>query len=89
MSIPTTQPRLALRPFFELAPFDCELIPLSGRETEVLQLIANGNRNEDVAVRLGIAVDTVKTHLRGILLKLGAANRAHAAAIGIRQGFVS
>ena len=58
-----------------------ELIePLSEREIEVLQLIAEGLTNREIAVRLFLSVNTVKVHSRNIYGKLGAHNRTEAAA---------
>jgi LuxR family maltose regulon positive regulatory protein len=58
-----------------------ELIePLSVREIEVLQLIAEGLTNREIAVRLFLSVNTVKAHSRNIYGKLGAHNRTEAAA---------
>jgi LuxR family maltose regulon positive regulatory protein len=51
---------------------------LSGREVEVLQLVATGLTNHEVGARLFISEKTVKTHLSNILSKLDAANRTHA-----------
>jgi LuxR family maltose regulon positive regulatory protein len=53
--------------------------PLSGREREVLQLLAQGASNQEIAQELVIAVDTVKRHVRQILSKLGVENRFQAA----------
>lgn len=52
--------------------------PLSKREFEVLQLIADGRTAEYVGKRLGITTDTVRTHVNHILRKLDARDRAHA-----------
>jgi LuxR family maltose regulon positive regulatory protein len=58
-----------------------ELIePLSDREIEVLQLIADGLTNREIATRLFLSVNTVKAHTRNIYGKLGAHNRTEAAA---------
>jgi LuxR family maltose regulon positive regulatory protein len=62
--------------------------PLSARELEVLQLVAAGRSNSQIAEDLYIAVDTVKRHLTHILAKLGAANRTEAAARARRLGLV-
>ena len=62
--------------------------PLTPREREVLQQIAAGLANKQIADRLGISEHTVKFHVASILGKLGAASRAEAVSIGIRHGFV-
>jgi LuxR family maltose regulon positive regulatory protein len=54
--------------------------PLSGRELEVLALLAEGLSNEQIAARLIIALGTAKAHVHNIAAKLGAQNRAHAVA---------
>jgi LuxR family maltose regulon positive regulatory protein len=54
--------------------------PLTGRELEVLRLLAAGKSNQRIARDLVVALDTVKTHVTHILGKLGAANRTHAGA---------
>ena len=57
---------------------------LSAREVEVLELIARGKSNAEIANDLFIAQRTAATHVEHILFKLGAANRAHAVAIGVQ-----
>src|SRR5271156_42289 len=61
---------------------------LSKREVEVLQKVADGNRNRDIAALLFISEDTVKGHVKHIMGKLGASDRTEAVAIGIRRGFI-
>ena len=61
---------------------------LSKRETQVLQHLADGNRNRDIAERLFIAEETVKVHVKHIMEKLGAHDRTHALAIAARRGFI-
>jgi DNA-binding NarL/FixJ family response regulator len=61
---------------------------LSQRETEVLRLVAGGNRNQDIAKLLAIAEDTVKVHVKHIMEKLGAKDRTEAVAIGLRRGVI-
>jgi DNA-binding NarL/FixJ family response regulator len=61
---------------------------LSQREVEILTQVADGNRNRDIGARLAISEDTVKSHLRHILEKLGAKDRTEAVAIGIRRGII-
>jgi len=62
--------------------------PLSKREREILQKVADGNTTKQVASELGISPHTVKTHLERIFEKLGANDRAQAVAIAIRTGIV-
>ena len=61
---------------------------LSDREAEVLRYAAEGNRNQDIAERLFIAVETVKVHMKHIMEKLGATDRTQAVAIAIRRGII-
>ena len=61
---------------------------LTAREVEVLQQIAGGNRNQDIARRLFISEETVKVHVKHIMEKLGARDRTQAVAIGIRRGII-
>ena len=61
---------------------------LTAREVEVLQQIAGGNRNQDIAQRLFISEETVKVHVKHIMEKLGARDRTQAVAIGIRRGII-
>ncbi|MBI4186348.1 MAG: response regulator transcription factor [Chloroflexi bacterium] len=59
---------------------------LSPREGEVLQLVAQGATNKDIAFALFISENTVKTHLRNIMDKLHLANRSEAAAYAVKKG---
>jgi DNA-binding NarL/FixJ family response regulator len=61
---------------------------LSKREIEVLQKIAGGNRNSDIAALLFISEETVKGHVKHIMEKLGANDRTQAVAIGVRRGII-
>jgi DNA-binding NarL/FixJ family response regulator len=63
-------------------------MPLSKREREILQKVADGATTRQVATDLGISPHTVKTHLERIFEKLGANDRAQAVAIAIRTGIV-
>jgi DNA-binding NarL/FixJ family response regulator len=63
-------------------------IALSTREREVLQLIAQGLGNAEIALRLGIGVKTVKTHVSHLLLKLDVDDRTQAAVRALREGLV-
>lgn len=62
--------------------------PLSDRELEVLNLIAEGQSNKLIAHSLGISEHTVKTHVAAILTKLGAGSRTEAVSQAIRRGLV-
>jgi two-component system, NarL family, response regulator YdfI len=61
---------------------------LSPREVEVLNLLAAGLGNKQIAPRLGISEHTVKFHVTSIFNKLGASSRAEAVAIGVRRGLI-
>lgn len=61
---------------------------LSAREVDVLRSVADGLSNKSVAEQLGISEDTVKGHMRGILLKLGANDRTHAVLIALKRGIL-
>ena len=61
---------------------------LTGREREILQLLADGMSNADVAARLFISQETVKSHVRHILTKLEADTRTHAVAIALRDAII-
>jgi DNA-binding NarL/FixJ family response regulator len=62
---------------------DDELTP---REVDVLRLVAGGNANKEIAAQLSLTEETVKSHVRNILGKLGANDRTHAVAIGVKRG---
>ena len=74
--------RLTSSPLAELAE------PLTRREREVLQMLAAGLGNKEIAVRLSISEHTVKFHVASILGKLGAETRTEAVSLGIRRGLV-
>jgi DNA-binding NarL/FixJ family response regulator len=61
---------------------------LSTREIEVLQSLAAGNSNKIIASQLSISEDTVKGHMKNILVKLDANDRTHAVLIAIKRGFI-
>lgn len=62
---------------------------LTEREVEVLRLIARGLGNKEIAARLSLSENTVKTHVRNILSKLNARSRAEAAAYAAKIGLIS
>jgi len=63
--------------------------PLTPRELDVLRLVAEGVGNAEIAERLHLGVGTVKGHVRDILEKLSASDRAHAAVTAFRRGLLS
>jgi DNA-binding NarL/FixJ family response regulator len=63
--------------------------PLTAREVEVLELLAEGLPNKSIAARLGISDQTVKFHVASICGKLGAANRTDAVRRAVRRGLIS
>jgi len=62
--------------------------PLSARETEIVRLIAEGSGNAEIAESVHLALGTVKAHVADILAKLSASDRAHAAVIAYRRGYI-
>ena len=62
--------------------------PLTPREREVLQMLASGLGNKQIAARLNISEHTAKFHVASILGKLAAGSRTEAVALGIRRGLV-
>lgn len=62
--------------------------PLTGREVDILQLIAVGEANKQVAGKLGIAEETVKAHLKNIFAKLDVSDRTHAVTVAAKRGFI-
>jgi DNA-binding NarL/FixJ family response regulator len=63
--------------------------PLSEREIEVLREVSTGRANKLVAAKLELSEETVKTHMRNILSKLGARDRTHAVMIALERGIIS
>jgi DNA-binding NarL/FixJ family response regulator len=61
---------------------------LTAREREILKLLADGMSNSDVAAKLFISQETVKSHVRHILTKLEADTRTHAVAIALRESMI-
>lgn len=62
---------------------------LTRRELDVLELLAEGLRNEEIGTRLGISQETVRTHLRKATERLGAATRTQAVATAVRMGLIA
>ena len=63
--------------------------PLSGREREIVRLVAMGGSGPEIADELGIAHDTVRTHVRNSMDKVGARSRAHLVAKALGDGHVA
>ncbi len=61
---------------------------LTKRQREILQMYADGNSIPEVARRLGLSTETVKTHNKQLLVRLRAQDRPHAVAIGIRSSLI-
>lgn len=62
--------------------------PLTYRETQILNYIAQGNSNKQIAHILEISEQTIKNHVSSILRKLNANDRAHAVALAMRNGWI-
>ena len=62
--------------------------PLTNRERQVLGLLADGLGNKQIAARLGISANTVKTHLELLFDKLGVSSRTEAVATAARRGLL-
>ena len=63
-------------------------IPLSARELEILNLVARGMKNHEIADKLSISENTVRNHVVSLLDKLGVRDRTEAAAVAVQQGLV-
>jgi DNA-binding NarL/FixJ family response regulator len=61
---------------------------LTPREIDVLRLVAAGNANKEIGVRLSLTEVTVKSHVRNVLAKLGANDRTHAVTIALKRGII-
>jgi len=81
-------PQAAARLVREVRTPDVAPTALSERETEVLQLIARGRANKEIAAELSIGEKTVKTHVSSIFNKLGVQSRTQAALYAARAGLV-
>jgi DNA-binding NarL/FixJ family response regulator len=62
--------------------------PLTPREMEILELVAQGMSNRKIAYHLGISHQTVKNHMTAVLRKLGATGRTEAAVSALRRGWI-
>lgn len=63
--------------------------PLTPRECEVIELLAQGCRGTELAEQLGLSGETVRTHVRNAMRKLEARTRSQAVAIAVERGLVS
>jgi DNA-binding NarL/FixJ family response regulator len=61
---------------------------LSEREVAILTLVAGGNANKQIAWKLSMSEDTVKTHMKSIFTKLGVSDRTHAVTVAARRGII-
>ena len=89
---PTLEPEIARKVLFELAQPTKQPPtpdPLTGRELEVLRLVAQGKSNREIAGDLVLAELTVRTHVSNILSKLHLANRTQAALYALKEGIAS
>ena len=65
-----------------------QLTMLTQREREVLRLLADGLRNEEIGQRLHIAAETARAHIRNAMRKLDADTRTHAVALALRESLI-
>ena len=68
---------------------DPTLEPLTPRERETLELLAQGLSNREIGERLGISEHTAKFHVASIAAKLGASSRTEAVTLGVRRGLIT
>jgi len=61
---------------------------LTAREVDVLQYVAAGMRNKEIAFQLGVSEATINAHVKHILEKLGASDRTHAVTIALKRGII-
>lgn len=74
------------RPVQRLDPIRSTPSRLTGRQLQVLQLIAAGDTNNEIAGELQLSSETIKTYVRQLLQRLDARNRAHLVARGFEAG---
>ncbi len=75
-------------PIANSAPQPQELVPLTRRELDILQLLAAGKSNQEIAIERVLTLNTVKKHVANILQKLGVANRTQAVMLAKKQGWI-
>jgi DNA-binding NarL/FixJ family response regulator len=61
---------------------------LSPRELDVLRLVAAGNSNHEIGLRLSVSMETAKAHVKHIMAKLGASDRTHAVTLALARGIL-
>jgi two-component system NarL family response regulator len=61
---------------------------ITNRQRQILQLLADGESTTVAARQLGLSEETIKTHMKNIFARLGAKNRSHAVAIGLRESLI-
>lgn len=75
-------------PSLAMQLFQSENLSLSGRQLEVLQLIADGHQTAAIALKLGVSNETVKSHVAASMARLHAQTRAEAVALALRQALI-
>ena len=92
----SSRPKVAwrvLRQFQDIAAIGMTIeditTPLTSKEVQILNYIAEGNTNKRIASVLGISEQTIKNHVSAILRKLNANDRAHAVFLALRNGWIS
>ena len=91
----TTRPKVAEQVLFQFQELswrseaEAFISPLTPRETEILNHIAQGYLNKQIAFKLGISEQTIKNHVTSILRKLNANARTEAVVVAIKQGLIS
>jgi len=89
-ALPAPARTRALIAAFASAPPDRSLSQfaeeLTGREAEVLALVARGLSNAEIAQTLGLSIETIRTHVKHVYMKTGARDRAHAVIIAYESG---
>ena len=91
----TTRPKVAEQVLYQFQELSRQseaqvlISPLTARETEILNYIAQGYLNKQIAAELEISEQTIKNHVTSILRKLNANARTEAVVVAIRQGLIS
>ena len=80
--------RQHVSPGMQCAVGPAESADVTPRQRELLRLMADGLDTEDAALALGVSPETVKTHVQGVMSKLGASGRTEAVAIALRRGII-